>query len=119
MYTGYRSALEGIGKNIFVFFGKNSILLFLIAFAVIGFIFLPFPLLFILWFLKSPFFLHILITNSLFTLAFVIQYLDREIPWYYAFLWPIIFLNYLYVGIFSWFRTVSGKGFLWKDRVVR
>ncbi|MDR1107758.1 MAG: glycosyltransferase family 2 protein [Spirochaetaceae bacterium] len=119
MYTGYQAALEGIGKNIFVFFGKNSILLFLVAFAVIGFIVLPFPLLFILLFTHSPFFLHILITNSLFTLAFVIQYLDREIPWYYAFLWPIIFLNYLYVGIFSWFRTVSGKGFLWKDRVVR
>ncbi|MDR2363768.1 MAG: glycosyltransferase family 2 protein [Spirochaetaceae bacterium] len=119
MYTGYRAALEGIGKNIFVFFGKNSVLLFIVAILVVVFIFLPFPLLFILWFIQSPFFIHVLITNSLFTLAFIIQYLDREIPWYYAFLWPVIFLNYLYVGIFSWFRTVSGKGFLWKDRVVR
>jgi chlorobactene glucosyltransferase len=119
MYTGYQAALEGIGKNIFVFFGKNSILLYVVAVAVIVFILLPFPLLFILWFLKSPFFLHVLIANILFTLAFVIQYLDREIPWYYAFLWPIIFLNYLYLGLFSWFRTVSGKGFVWKDRVVR
>jgi chlorobactene glucosyltransferase len=119
MYTGYQAALEGIGKNIFVFFGKNSFLLFIIAILVVVFIFLPFPLLFVLWFIKSPFFLYVLITNILYTLAFVIQYLDREIPWYYAFLWPVIFLNYLYVGLFSWFRTVSGKGFLWKDRVVR
>jgi chlorobactene glucosyltransferase len=119
MYTGYQAALEGIGKNIFVFFGKNSVLLFIVAVFVVVFIFLPFPLLFILWFIKSPFFIHVLIADGLFTLAFIIQYLDREIPWYYAFLWPIIFLNYIYVGFFSWFRTVSGKGFLWKDRVVR
>ncbi|MDR2758478.1 MAG: glycosyltransferase family 2 protein [Spirochaetaceae bacterium] len=119
MYTGYQAALEGIGKNIFVFFGKNSVLLFIVAVLVVVFIFLPFPLSFILWFIKSPFFIHVLIANCLFTLAFIIQYLDREIPWYYAFLWPIIFLNYIYVGIFSWFRTVSGKGFIWKDRVVR
>lgn len=119
MYVGYQAALEGIGKNIFVFFGKNSVLLFVVAILVVVFIFLPFPLLFILGFIRSPFFIHVLITNSLFTLAFIIQYLDREIPWYYAFLWPVIFLNYLYVGLFSWFRTVSGKGFLWKDRVVR
>jgi chlorobactene glucosyltransferase len=118
MYTGYQAALEGIGKNIFVFFGKNSVLLYIVAVLVLAFILLPFPLLFILWFIKSRFFLHVLITNILFTLAFIIQYLDREIPWYYSFLWPIIFLNYLYVGLFSWFRTVSGRGFLWKDRVV-
>jgi chlorobactene glucosyltransferase len=119
MYTGYHAALEGIGKNIFVFLGKNSVLLFIVAILVVAFIFLPFPLLYILWFTRSPFFTQVLIANSLFTLAFAIQYLDREIPWYYAFLWPVIFLNYLYVGFFSWFRTVSGKGFLWKDRVVR
>jgi chlorobactene glucosyltransferase len=118
MYTGYQAALEGIGKNIFVFFGKNSVLLYIVAVLVLVFILLPFPLLFIFGFIKSPFFLHVLIANILFTLAFIIQYLDREIPWYYSFLWPIIFLNYLYVGLFSWFRTVSGKGFLWKDRVV-
>ncbi|MDR2069173.1 MAG: glycosyltransferase family 2 protein [Spirochaetaceae bacterium] len=119
MYTGYQAAVEGIGKNIFIFFGKNSVLLFFVAILVVVFIFLPFPLLFILWFIHSPFFLHVVIANSLFTLAFIIQYLDREIPWYYAFLWPVIFVNYLYVGFFSWFRTVSGKGFIWKDRVVR
>jgi chlorobactene glucosyltransferase len=119
MYTGYHAALEGIGKNIFVFFGKNSVLLYMVAVLVVVFIFLPFPLLFVLMVTQSPFFPQVLTANILFTLAFVIQYLDREIPWYYAFLWPIIFLNYLYLGLFSWFRTVSGKGFLWKDRVVR
>jgi chlorobactene glucosyltransferase len=118
MYTGYHEAVEGIGKNIFVFFGKNSALLFLVALAVFFFILLPFPLLFILWYLKSPFFIHTALVNMLFTLAFVIQYVDRQIPWYYAFLWPLIFVNYLYVGIFSWFRTITGRGFVWKGRVV-
>jgi chlorobactene glucosyltransferase len=118
MYSGYRDAVTGIGKNIFDFLGKNSFLIFLVMAAVFLFLFLPFPLLFYLAVKNSNYAVHLLLVNILYTLTWVMLFLDRKITWYYALLWPLLFLNLLSMAAWSWFRTVSGRGFLWKDRIV-
>jgi chlorobactene glucosyltransferase len=118
MYKGYRSAVEGIGKNIFDFLGKNSVLLFFLMIAIFFFLFLPFPLLFFCLVYSSPWTLHILAVVILHTLTWLFMFLGQRLNWWYGFLWPLFFLNLLYMAAWSWFRTVSGKGFLWKDRVV-
>jgi chlorobactene glucosyltransferase len=118
MYKGYRSAVEGIGKNIFDFLGKNSVLLFFLMIAIFFFLFLPFPLLFFCLVYSSPWTLHILAVVILHTLTWLFMFLGQRLNWWYGFLWPLFFLNLLYMAAWSWFRTVSGTGFLWKDRVV-
>jgi chlorobactene glucosyltransferase len=118
MYDGYRSAVEGIGKNIFDFLGKNSILLLVIAMAVFFFLFFPFPLLFFCLAQNSHWTTHIFVVNALYTLTWVFMFLGQRLNWWYGFLWPLMFLNLLYMAFWSWFRTVSGRGFLWKGRVV-
>ncbi|MCL1991699.1 MAG: glycosyltransferase [Spirochaetes bacterium] len=118
MYDGYRSALEGIGKNIFDFLGKKSLVLFALAPLVFFFLFFPFPLLFLCIATSSPWTLHILVVNILYTLTWLFMFLGKRINWWYGFLWPLLYLNLLYMAAWSWFRTVSGKGFSWKDRVV-
>jgi len=118
MYNGYRSAIEGIGKNIFDYLGKNTVVLFLLVIVVFFFLFFPFPLLFFCIANSSPWTLHILIVNILYTLTWVFMFLGQRLNWWYGFLWPLIFLNLLYMAAWSWFRTVSGRGFSWKDRVV-
>jgi chlorobactene glucosyltransferase len=118
MYKGYRSAVEGIGKNIFVFMGKNSVLLFFSMLAIFFFLFLPFPLLFLCIAYSSPWTLHILAVVTLHTLTWLFVFLSQRLNWWYGFLWPLFFLNLLYMATWSWFRTVSGRGFFWKDRVV-
>jgi chlorobactene glucosyltransferase len=118
MYAGYQAAVKGIGKNIFDFMGKNSILLFFVALAVLFFLFFPFPLLFICIAVNSPWTIHIVIINLLFSLTWIFMFLGHRLNWWYGLLWPILFLNLLYMAAWSWFRTVSGKGFLWKDRMV-
>ncbi len=118
MYNGYRSAVEGIGKNIFDFLGKNTLLIFFMAIAVFFFLFLPFPLLFGNISSGSPWTLHIIIVNILYTLTWLFMFLGQRLNWWYGFLWPLMFLNLLYLAGWSWFRTISGKGFLWKDRKV-
>jgi chlorobactene glucosyltransferase len=118
MYGGYRSALEGIGKNIFDFLGKNSPLLFVAAVAVFFFLFFPFPLLFFCIAKGSPWTMHIFVVNILYTLTWLFMFLGQRLNWWYGFLWPLLFLNLLYMAAWSWFRTISGRGFLWKDRVV-
>jgi chlorobactene glucosyltransferase len=118
MYNGYRSAVEGIGKNIFDFMGKNSFLMFFLILAVFFFLFFPFPLLFICIAHSSPWTLHIFAVVVLSTLTWLFMFLGQRLNWWYGFFWPLFFLNLIYMAAWSWFRTVSGRGFLWKDRVV-
>jgi len=118
MYRGYRAAVEGIGKNIFDFLGKNTLIIFGIALAIIFFLFLPFPLLIHSALSEGLHIAELLTVNILHTITWMVLFLDRKISWYWALLWPLMFLNLVYIAYWSWFRTVSGQGFLWKDRVV-
>ena len=118
MYTGYRSAVEGIGKNIFDFLGKSTLLLFFVALAVFFFLFFPFPLLFFCAAGESPWTMHILIVNILYTLTWLFMFLGQRLNWWYGLLWPLMFLNLLYMAGWSWFKTISGQGFVWKGRIV-
>jgi chlorobactene glucosyltransferase len=118
MYSGYRAAVEGIGKNIFDFLGKSTALLCFMAVAVFFFLFFPFPLLFICIAQDSPWTMHIFVVNALYTLTWVFMFLGQRLNWWYGFLWPLLFLNLLYMAAWSWFRTISGRGFIWKGRVV-
>jgi len=118
MYNGFRDALEGIGKNIFDFLGKKPIILFLMFIAVFFFLFMPFPLLIGCINSGSPWLLHIVVINILATLTWLFMFLGQRLNWWYAFVWPLMFLNLLYMAAWSYYRTISGMGFLWKDRVV-
>lgn len=117
MYDGYHPAIEGIGKNIFGFFGKNAILLFLLILGVILF-FLSFPLLLYNIITSNPWTLHNAIFVSLFTLTWILTFIGQRLKWWYGFLWPILMLNLVYMAAWSLFRNVSGRGFLWKSRIV-
>jgi chlorobactene glucosyltransferase len=118
MYKGYRSAVEGIGKNIFDFLGKNSVLLAFLMIIIFFFLFFPFPLLFFCIVNSSPWTVHILVVVILYTLTWLFMFLGQRLNWWYGFLWPLLFLNLLYMAGWSWFRTISKKGFVWKDRAV-
>ena len=118
MYEGYRCAIEGIGKNVFDFLGKNTLIIFLMAVCVLFFVFLPFVLLFICIFINSQWLFLILLVNVLYTLTWFFIFLDQRINWWYCFLWPLMCLNLLYMAWWSWYRTISGKGFLWKGRKI-
>jgi chlorobactene glucosyltransferase len=118
MYKGYHAAIEGIGKNIFFFFFKSSAVMFFLLIAVFFFLFFPFPLLFFCMAQSSPWTLHIFAVVALYTMTWVFMFLGQRLNWWYGFLWPLFFLNLIYVAAWSWFRTISGRGFIWKDRVV-
>ena len=118
MYGGYHAAVEGIGKNIFDFLGKRSALLFFLMILVFFFLFFPLPLLFLCLATSSPWTPHIFAVVALYTLTWVFMFMGQRLHWWYGFLWPVIFLNLIYVAGWSWHRTVSGRGFSWKDRSV-
>jgi chlorobactene glucosyltransferase len=119
MYKGYAAGIQGIGKNIFDFLGKKTALLMLVAFAILIFFVLPFPLMFFLIAAHSPFLHYCIAVNILFTATWLVMFLGRRINWLYTVFWPIMYINLIIMVLWSWFRTVSGKGFVWKGRVVR
>ena len=118
MYDGYGCAIAGIGKNIFDFLGKKTLVIFFVAVAVFFFLFFPFPLLIGNIITGSPWTLHIIIVNILYTLTWIFMFLGQRINWWYGLLWPLMFANLLYMASWSWFRTISGRGFAWKGRKV-
>jgi chlorobactene glucosyltransferase len=118
MYKGYHAAVEGIGKNIFDFLGKNTAFLFFLMVLVFFFLFFPFPLLIGCIVHGSPWTLHIFAVVVLYTLTWLFTFLGQRLNWWYGLLWPLLFLNLIYMAGWSWFRTITGRGFLWKDRVV-
>ena len=124
MYTGWWTAIQGIGKNIYDFLGKNPAILILNAVTIFWFFCLPFPILAgsivfsCLGIFHNPFFLHLAVVHILFSLTWLVLFLGRRIPWYNALLWPVMYVNLLFMVLWSFYRSVSGRGFIWKDRIV-
>ncbi|MDR2900601.1 MAG: glycosyltransferase family 2 protein [Treponema sp.] len=118
MYKGYMQGVDGIGKNIFDFFGKNTFLLAIVFFAVFFFLLFPFPILLSMIYENHPCLNQMILTNILFTLTWLVIFVDRKMNLLLAFLWPFLFMNLLFMAARSWVKTVSGQGFEWKGRVV-
>ena len=124
MYNGWKAAIQGIGKNIYDFLGKNPVICILIALVIFCFFCMPFPILVFsilssaLGLYSNPFLAPLVMVHILFTLIWLVLFIGRRLSWYNAFAWPIMYFNLLFMVLWSFYRTVSGRGFIWKDRVV-
>jgi chlorobactene glucosyltransferase len=43
----------------------------------------------------------------------------QKIPRHIAFLYPLLFVNLMFMAIHSWYKTLFGAGYEWKGRVVK
>ena len=125
MYTSWQSCVNGISKNIFDFMNKNNIILVLAVIGVLIFLALP-P------FLTIGLSIYSLLTAKAFTFTlaalwinmllvggtWVIVFTTQGINWKHAFIYPLIFVNILYIAFISWRRSVFKKGYEWKGRMV-
>ena len=124
MYTSWWTAIQGIGKNTYDFHRKNPIHFILNAIGLLIFLCLPFPLLVcsvifpVLGLAQSPYLIHLCLVNVLFTITWIIMFTGRRINWHNALLWPVIWVNLLFMMLWSFYRTVTGRGFNWKGRIV-
>ena len=124
MYNGWRAGIQGIGKNIYDFLGKNPPVLILIALTILFFFCTPFPVLVFslassaLGLYANPYLLPLIIVHIIFTLIWLVIFIGRRLSWYNAFTWPIMYFNLFFMVSWSFYRTISGRGFIWKNRVV-
>ena len=118
MYDGYTSAVQGISKNIYDFTGKNPPRLIFIAAAILLFFVMTFPSFVYALVAGSVFLPHLAVVCALTTAAWLVIFWGRGIKPHYALLWPLIYVNLFIMTLWSFYRTISGKGFLWKGRIV-
>lgn len=125
MYTSWKSCVVGISKNIFDFLGKNNILLVFMFLGILIFLTIP-PFLtcgltiIALFFGYIPIFilLSFWVSTAFMWAAWVIVFKSEKFNWLLSFMYPVFFVNLLYIAIISWTRSLNKKGHAWKGRIV-
>lgn len=125
MYTSWQSCVNGISKNVFDFIGKNN---FILVFAALGiFIFLTLPP-----FLAPVLTIYALVAERAFPFSIAALWINwllvggtwavvlktQNMSSKLIFVYPLIFVNLLYIAIVSWYRSITGTGYEWKGRIV-
>jgi chlorobactene glucosyltransferase len=119
MYDGYAAAFEGIGKNIFDFFRHRP--LFFAAAASVLALFVVLPLLLLPFQLASADASARPTLTAIATLlaAWALTLYDRGLPWWSPLLYPLQFVHILYMAWKGFGVVSSGRGVVWKGRVLR
>lgn len=119
MYEDYGSAIAGFSKNVYDYFNKNNLVLAAATVAVplvffipiIGSIWLPAALV-----AAQPFF-RLSCLALLYAWGFVA--LERMLPWYIPFAYPVILINVLSTAWRAYRLFKDGKAIEWKGRMVK
>lgn len=125
MYTGYTESVNGITKNIFSFLSNNTAIILAAIIGVTCFLLLPFPLFIVALMYNMAMggwitTITVLLGINVF-LSFIVWVLvsgSQHLPFSTPFLYPVLFGNLVYMASLSFVRTVTGKGYVWKGRVV-
>jgi len=119
MYKDYSSAMGGISKNVFDYMNKNFALLLAGTIAVPLLFFVP--ILCSIWIPESlraaqPYFwVHLM----LMCYSFGLVTMERMLPWYLPFIYPVILINVLSLAWRAFRLFFTGKAIEWKGRMVK
>jgi chlorobactene glucosyltransferase len=119
MYEDYSSAIIGFSKNVYDYFGKKKSIL-IVATAGIAIVLLL-PIVASLW-LPSDFEVaqKIFRFSCLFMFdAWTLLILDRRLPWYLPFFYPVLLINVLSTAWRAARLFSTGRAVEWKGRMVR
>ena len=119
MYDGYRAAVDGFSKNVYDYFDKKFALLLAVT-ALVPLVFFL-PLLGAVWLPEA-----LLPAQRLFRLASILVFyawgvvtVDRGLPWYVPFVYPLIFVNTLSAAWRAFHLFATGRAIAWKGRMVK
>ncbi len=119
MYSDYRSAIDGLSKNVYDYFNKNIIVLVAVTVLV--------PLVFFIPILGSIWLPAFLIQaqpwfrlGCLFLVsAWGLLTMERLLPWYVPLIYPLILVNVLSTAWRACRLFATGKAVEWKGRMVK
>ena len=125
MYTSWHSAVAGISKNIFDFINKNNLILIFAVFGILIFLALP-PFLTIgltvytmiaaksFSFTLTALWINLILVGGAWATVFKTQGINKT----FAIIYPLLFINLLYVAMVSWLHAIRKQGYEWKGRIV-
>jgi len=116
MYEGYAAAVEGFSKNIYDFFRTRSALFAAALTSLVALVLAPLALLVLSPGGPSP---ALGVAVLSFLTAWSLTLWDRRLGWWVPLLYPLLFIHLLWMAWRCFARAVSGRGVLWKGRVVR
>lgn len=119
MYKDYKSAIKGFSKNVYDYFNKNNLILTAATIAVplvffipiLGSMWLPAALM-----AAQPYF-RLSCLAIIYAWGFVA--LERMLPWYIPFIYPVILVNVLSTAWRAYRLFKDGKAVEWKGRMVK
>ncbi|MCK5155528.1 MAG: glycosyltransferase [Spirochaetales bacterium] len=120
MYDSFQAAIQGITKCIFDFFDKKMIILIFLIPAFLFFVTLP-SWLFIFYLLSSPISIPFLLYVGVVSLcaSWIAVLAFNHFPIHIALLYPWSFSLVIYMLLRGIYFTLTEKGFLWKNRIVK
>jgi chlorobactene glucosyltransferase len=119
MYVGFRAAANGLGKNIYDFFGKKLHPILILSLFVLLFLLFPVAILAARPNVFGTHFGQIGVGAGLFFVAWLSLLYDRGAVWYAPLMYPIHFVLILGIAWKSVFDNAFGRGYLWKGRFVK
>jgi hypothetical protein len=119
MYDSMKHARMGIMRVVYEYFDNKVYPFVVIGLVIVTLLLMPIPfcVLSILFGVGPALLLGIGI--SLVLAAWAITMTSRSIPWYVAFLYPVHFSWVIILSIHSIYLAKKGRGYQWKDRIVR
>jgi chlorobactene glucosyltransferase len=118
MYEGYGAAVEGISKNIYDFFRTRPALFAAALTLLVALVLAPLALLLLASGPGGP-------SQALggavlaFLAAWSLTVWDRRLRWWVPLLYPLLFGHLVWMAWRCFARAVTGRGVVWKGRVVR
>ncbi|MDX2446797.1 MAG: glycosyltransferase [Desulfobacterales bacterium] len=119
MYRGYREAFSGLVKNVFAALDKKPGRLAIVFALFTAVILLPLANLIYCIVTGSDQFFLAALPVVIFFLMWFLSLMEKKLPLYVPFLYPLLFLNLMLISVVSAVRTGYGRGTLWKGRWVR
>jgi chlorobactene glucosyltransferase len=119
MYNDFSGAVEGIGKNLFDFFEKKLVPVIFLAVFIFLFLIVPPFWTVILYMTGSPLY-DIVYPGILFFIAgwgFYLRHRKQDI--FLPLIYPLMFSIIILVAVKSVIDYRSGKGYIWKGRILK
>ena len=119
MYDSMQHARMGIMRVLYEYFDNKIYPFIFMSFVMVVLLLLPIPLAITGAFTGNPLSRLLGIGILLVLAAWGITMMDRRLPWYTTFLYPVHFIWAIILSVHSIILSKKGRGYLWKGRTVR
>ncbi len=119
MYNNFFNGFNGISRVIFPAIGRNYLLLFMLIFFVFFSILFPIGYILLTYTNETSYVKTALYCVQIFLITWGINLFERKSGIISFVLYPLFFINLIFMALYSALKIGIGKGIVWKERFVK